>query len=270
MEKSDLQSDVLFYALGAIGLGAVCLFFGELARPWQPVPAWMPFRTPLTYFCAVLILGAGVAALTKRWRLCGVVGLAVIFGLWALLLKTPVILSAPAVLGAWLGFAEAISLAIAALMAATSMSGIGRQAVFGSLRIGYGLCVIIFGLCHYAYVDITASMVPDWLPERQFWVYLTGTGHIAAGIALSAGVMVALAARMLGVMMGSFVLLVHLPDTIAQPGGLTPWTIQFIALLLAGGAWLVGGVLARDAETSPPSRLHSALLAIASRRPRDI
>ena len=268
MEKSALQSDVIFIALGAIGLGIVCLVFGELGRPWQPVPAWMPLRTPLTYLCAGMIIGAGAAALTKRWRLYGLVGLGAIFALWALLLKTPVILSAPAVLGAWLGFAEASSLAIAALMAASSISGTASQAVFGGLRIGFGLCVIIFGLCHYAYVDITASMVPDWLPARQFWAYLTGTGHIAAGIALVTGVAVVLAARMLGLMMGSFVLLVHLPDTIAQPGGLSAWTIQFIALLLAGGAWLVAGVLARHADLSPRSRLQSALLALASARPK--
>jgi hypothetical protein len=248
VEKRGLQADVLFYALGAIGLGLTALAFGDLARPWRPLPARAPFRTLLTYMSAALMLGAGGAALTSRWRLPGIAALGIIFTIWTLLLKTPSIMAAPSVLGAWLGFAEAGSLAIAGLMAASSISGIGGGRALGSLRIGYGLCAIIFGLCHYVYADITASMVPEWLPERHFWAYLTGTGHLLAGFALVSGVLARLAARMLGLMMGSFVLLVHLPDTVAHPAGLAAWTIQLIALTLAGGAWLVGGVLARQGK----------------------
>jgi uncharacterized membrane protein len=259
MEKRDLQSDVLFYALGAVGLGLTGLIFGDLARPWQLVPLWVPLRTPLTYLSLALILVWGAAALTSRWRLGGIAALGIIFSIWALLLKTPVAMSAPAVLGAWLGFAEAASLAITGLMAASSMSGVGGPRALVGLRIGYGLCAIVFGLCHYIYVDITASMVPEWLSERHFWAYLTGTGHLAAGFALLSGVLARLAARMLGLMMGSFVLLVHLPDTIAQPTTPTAWTIQFIALALAGGAWLVGGVLARQGTEAPLPNLWSAL-----------
>lgn len=251
MDRRGLQSHVLFYALGAIGLGLTGLAFGELARQWQLVPSWMPIRGPLTYLSATLILVAGIAALTPRWQLGGIAALGFIFTAWALLMKTPTTMAAPTVLGAWLGFAEASSIAIAGLMAASSLSGAGGARALVALRIGYGLCAIVFGLCHYVYADITAAMVPEWLSERHFWAYLTGTGHLAAGFALVSGVMASLAARMLGLMMASFVLLVHLPDTVANPTGLAAWTIQFIALTLAGAAWLVGGVLARQGpETS--------------------
>lgn len=259
MDKRGLQSDVLFLALGAIGLGLTCLAFGDLARPWQPVPRWMPLQTPLTYLIGGLILAAGLAALAPRWRLGGITALGLIFVVWALLLKTPVIMSAPSVLGAWLGFAEASSIAIAGLLAAASLSGVGGSGALVGLRVGYGLCAIIFGLCHYVYADITASMVPAWLPEQLFWAYLTGTGHLAAGFALVSGVLARLAVRMLGLMMGSFVLLVHLPDTIAHPTQATAWTIQFIALSLAGGAWLVGGVLSDQSAELPQSRLWLAI-----------
>jgi hypothetical protein len=72
---------------------------------------------------------------------------------------------------------------------------------------------------------------------------------------------------MLGLMMGSFVLLVHLPDTIAQPTAHAAWTIQFVALTLAGGAWLVGGVLARQETGNPMPDMWSAVReAVAPRR----
>ena len=267
MEKRGLQADVLFYALGAIGLGLTGLAFGDFARQIQPVPAWVPFRTALSYLSAALIVGAGGAALTSRWRLAGITGLAAIFTVWALLLKTSVIAAAPSIVGAWLGFAEIGSLAIAGLMAASSLSGLGGDHGQQGLRIGYGLCAIVFGLCHYVYADITASMVPEWLPERHFWAYLTGAGHLAAGLALISGVLARLAARMLGVMMGSFVLLVHLPDTMAQPNSHGVWAIQCLALALAGAAWLVGGVLARDDRKDALPEIWSALTgAVAPQR----
>ena len=59
MDKRALQPDVLFYALGAVGLGLTGLVFGDFARQWQPVPAWVPLRAPLAYLSAAFIIGAG-------------------------------------------------------------------------------------------------------------------------------------------------------------------------------------------------------------------
>ena len=258
MDNRDLHRDTPYYALGAMGLGITFLAFGELAPPWHPVPSWMPWRVPLSYASAGLIVGAAIACLISSWRLLGITALGIIFALWALALKTAPIMTAPSVPGAWLGFAEAGSLAIAGLMAASSLSKVGGLGALVGLRIGYGLCAIVFGICHYVYADITASMVPDWLPASHFWAYLTGTGHLAAGLALVFGLLARLAARMLGLMMGSFALLVHLPDTIANPTGLAAWTVQWIALALAGGAWLVGGVLVREGLETPMIGLLSA------------
>lgn len=264
MEKRDLQADVPFYALGVIGLGLTGMVFGDFARQWQPVPPWLPLRIPLAYLSAAMILIAGVAALTPRWRLAGVTALGILFGVWAMLLKLPAIIVAPSILGRWLGFAEIGSLAIAGLMAASSIGGIGGGKALGGFRVGYGLCAIIFGLCHYVYADITASMVPEWLSGRHFWAYFTGTGHLAAGLALVSGMWARLAARMLGLMMGSFVLLVHLPDTIAQPTTHAAWAIQFVSLALAGGAWLVGGVLASRGKSDRLPDLWSALSEVVA------
>ena len=266
MDKRALQPDVLFYALGAVGLGLTGLTFGDFARQWQPVPAWVPLRAPLAYLSAAFIIGAGAAALMPRWRLAGLTALGIFFAIWTLLLKTPVIMAKPAIVGAWLGLAEIGSMAIAGLMAASSLSGFGGVGALSGLRVGYGLCAVVFGLCHYVYADITASMVPEWLPERHFWAYLTGTGHIAAGLAIASGMLACLAARVLGLMMGSFVLLVHLPDTIAQPTTHAAWTIQFVALTLAGAAWLVGGVLARQGSKHHISKLSAPSEPVATGR----
>lgn len=38
------------------------------------------------------------------------------------------------------------------------------------------------------------ELVPTWLPLRVSWVYLTGAGHVAAGLAILIGVVPRLAA----------------------------------------------------------------------------
>jgi hypothetical protein len=44
---------------------------------------------------------------------------------------------------------------------------------------------VVFGLSHFAFAAFTADMIPQWLPERLWLAYLTGAGHVAAGVGFS-------------------------------------------------------------------------------------
>jgi hypothetical protein len=44
------------------------------------------------------------------------------------------------------------------------------------------------GLSHLLYADATAQLVPSWLPLRHGWAYVTGAGHVAAGVAIVLGI----------------------------------------------------------------------------------
>lgn len=64
-------------------------------------------------------------------------------------------------------------------------------------RIGcilFGISLPIFGVLHCVHAWNVASLVPSWYPFPLFWAYLTGTGKIAAGVAIAAGVRPRLAA----------------------------------------------------------------------------
>ncbi len=90
------------------------------------------------------------------------------------------------------------------------------------------------------YIDFTATMVPAWIPPSQvFWAWATGAGHLAADIALVTGLHSRLAATCLAAMMGSSVLLLHLPRVIGAPETHVEWIMLGVSSMLAGAAWLV-------------------------------
>jgi uncharacterized membrane protein YphA (DoxX/SURF4 family) len=112
--------------------------------------------------------------------------------------------------------------------------------------ISMGVCLLMFGLAHFLYLDFTASMVPAWLPGGQrFWAILTGAAHLLAGVALLSGIKARLAAILLTVMFASFSVLVHLPTLIADPHSHLNWVINAINLALTGAAWSIATALAQ-------------------------
>jgi uncharacterized membrane protein YphA (DoxX/SURF4 family) len=82
-------------------------------------------------------------------------------------------------------------------------------------------------------------MVPGWIPFKTFWAWVTGDIHQITGLAMLAGLRVRLAATCEAAMMGSFVLLVHLPRVIAAPDQHVEWIMLAISSALTGAALLV-------------------------------
>ncbi|MDQ8758090.1 DoxX family membrane protein [Sphingosinicella sp. LHD-64] len=239
--------DGIILAIGTLGYGLVCLAFGNFGLQWQPVPEWVPGRTPLAYLNGAVLAVAGALLLwpAAARRTAGF--LAGYILLWVLLLKLPKVLAAPLTILPWLGFAEILSLAAGALMLAALLDPTPRRAWQQVARYGYGICPIVFGLSHFAYPDFTAGMVPAWIPAPLFWAWATGAGHFAAGLAILSGVLSRLAATLLAAMMGCFVLLLHLPRVIAEPASHIEWTMLTVATMLAGAAWIIrAGITPRE------------------------
>ena len=82
-------------------------------------------------------------------------------------------------------------------------------------------------------------MVPAWIPYKLFWAYATGAGHLAAGLAFVSGIQARLAATCLAGMMGSFVVLLHIPRVIAAPDQHVEWIMLAVSSALTGSAWLL-------------------------------
>jgi uncharacterized membrane protein len=243
--RSRICLDAIPYATGAILLGFVTLIVQDFALTWQPVPAGLPGRGLLANVSGALLILGGLAT---TWRGAGRARLILplCYALWVVALHIPNTVANPH-LGSLLGVAEILSLAIAgcAVMQWAQQTPFRRAAL-----ILYGLCPLVFGLCHFVYVDITASMVPSWMPGKHFWAYFTGVAHMAAGVAILTGVLARLAATWLAIMAGLFALLLHFPRVVAAPTNRMEWTMLAVATSIAGGAWLIRRLILPRTEAS--------------------
>jgi uncharacterized membrane protein len=235
-----MNSNALPYALGAILLGAVAIWFHDFALQWQPVPAGFPLRVPLAYVSGALLILGGVAVLGKSFARAGALLLACAYGLWLLILHGPILVSKPGDLGTWNGVAEVAFMIAGAVTLYAAASGTPSAKFQHGVCLAAGFSALVFGATHFKYAEFTAGMVPAWLPPSQiFWAFVTGAGHVAAGLSLVSGIKASLGATLLAIMMALFVLLVHIPRVAAAPGEHAEWIMLGVALSLSGSAWAI-------------------------------
>ena len=228
------------YALGAILLGAVGIWFQDFALTWQPVPAGVPWRVPLAYLSGMILIVGGAAILSRKGERGGALLLAAFYGLWVVALHMPNAIAGFKHIGAWNGPAEFTFMTMGGVALFASSAGAMRGTLLMIARILAGVSAIVFGFAHFNYIDFTATMVPSWIPPNGvFWAWATGAGHLAAGIALVSGFQARLAGTLLAAMMASFVILLHIPRVIASPGLHVEWAMLAVATGLSGAAWLV-------------------------------
>jgi uncharacterized membrane protein YphA (DoxX/SURF4 family) len=240
------------YGLAAIALGAAGLAFRDFARVGHPVPASMPFRTPLALAAALALVAGGLALQWGRTVRAGLVTLAILY-LLAALLWMPRVLGYPEKFDVWSGFAEQFCLVAAAMMQWMVLRAASDREASGAMqvtRVLFGVCVMAFGVVHFTAMQETAGMVPGWVPpSRTFWAAATGGAMFLAGVALVTGIMATLAARLLTALIMSFGLFVWIPISIAHPHEHTSWAGNALNLAIAAAAWMVADVLA-SAPTS--------------------
>ena len=118
-----------------------------------------------------------------------------------------------------------------------------------ALRIAqlvFGAAPIPIGISHFVYLDLTAPLVPAWLPFHTGWAYLTGTAHIAAGVGVLLGIYRRLAAAMEAAMLSAFTGLVWIPAILATPTTQNVWSEFTISLAISAGAWVVAASIANE------------------------
>ena len=226
------------FALGIILLAVMSLSWGKFA-PGQPVPASVPGRAVLAMAANVFMLLCGAGVL---WRRTAGRAAALLLAYYVVIvlvaMNGPMLARLYASYGIYESIAIQTGFAVGALLIFADMRDDRRLMRLGQLV--FGVCCIVYGGAHFAYMNLTAPLVPQWLPPSQvFWGQLTGVAQIAAGLAFLSGVQARLAGALLTVMYALFTVLIHLPMLIAKPGDHFIMTENATNLALIGVAWLI-------------------------------
>lgn len=225
----------IVFALAAIAIAAIGYINGSFAPILAGAPKSLPHRQLLSYLCNALLLACGAGLLARRTAAWAALILLLYLVVWTLLFKVPFIIRAPLVEVSYQTTGENLVL-VAAAWALWCEAGHRKIALSGrvGLRIAYalyGLALIAFGLSHFAYLNLTAPLVPTWLDAPVFWAYLTGCIYLAAGVALVTGFAARLAAALAALQILLITILVWTPIVLA--GNLTPMHLQETAMSCA-------------------------------------
>lgn len=237
------------YGVGVMALAIVCLALGDFL-PGQTVPKDFPSRAVLAYAAGAFML---ITSAAIEWRRTAVWGAAALTAYYTfivvILMGGRVVLRHYAEFLAYSNVAEQLSIAAGGLIVFAASARISAVWAARLMRLGqvaFGVCALLFGAAHFVYMNLTAPLVPKWLPPSQlFWGYATGVAFIAAGLALLSNVQARLAAILLTIMLASFTLLIHGPMLLADPHNQGVWSENAMNLAVMGAAWAVADSLRR-------------------------
>jgi len=241
MENSGAGWGMRVLALGAVWVGCVNLVWRQPGAWPRTFPlAYLPEGVVLGLFVAVAAveLGGGLALLAParmdRLLQTGAGALCAAYGVITAL-TLPAIVRHPLIFATWGGTGEKLSrLAGAAIVIAL----LRRRQALAWFWI-FGLCVATFAGEQLAFFARTMTLVPTWIPPSPwFWTVVTTIAFGLAAAAMLAGRRALLAARLLTVMMVSFVPLIWIPLLIAQPHTLGNWLEGAETLSIAGACWV--------------------------------
>jgi uncharacterized membrane protein YphA (DoxX/SURF4 family) len=261
---SIMRIGVYVYGIASVAAGILDLVWGEFDPGHQPLQAWgdhIPGVTAFAYIAALWLIAGGAAILWRRTEQFGAAALAILYGIFALF-PLPRFYTAPhyvgynaaVYIGVMSGVCQQIILCVAAAIVWKSLAVRGALLPRADLlaRWIFGFCSVDFGLTHLTGIRFANPFVPKGMPlGPTFWTVLTGIAFVLAGLAILSGVLDVLAARLLGLMLLVFSVLVLTPPIFASPHDHAAWGANAYNLTAVGAAWIVADWLASRRQTLP-------------------
>jgi uncharacterized membrane protein len=83
-------------------------------------------------------------------------------------------------------------------------------------RIFFSIMLVDYGLDHFFYTELVATLVPAWIPYPIFWTYFAGIALIALGVAIILKFKLKLAGILVATMIFLWMVSIHIPNVIAN------------------------------------------------------
>jgi uncharacterized membrane protein len=247
-------------ALGPVLVAAgLAAFAGEhfTAAPTlaQIVPKFMPGRLFIAYFVGVAHLAAALSFVANRYVRLSSICLALMFGLFVLLMDLPAAVARPGIRIFWILVAREATFSVGALALFAVVTSDSRRAAsvtiatIATIARMWTACVLVFyGIEHMLYPQLAPGVpsttpVASWVPAPHVVAYVTGIVLIACGLAMFVRSSAATAAAWAGLLMTVLTVALYVPQFfIAHIAADQVTAINFIfdTLLFAGMILIVG------------------------------
>lgn len=238
----------ILFAATMVAIGIFGIVSGSFAPIWQPVPEAMPARLALSYLCSLVAVLTGAGLLARRSARSAALVLLIYLAVWTLAFKGVTLVRHPLVEVVYQSIGENAVLIAAAWML-FDRSG-PRLA-----QIVYGLALVAFGLSHFFYLDLTAPLVPAWLPAPVAWAYLTGAIYLATGISLLSGFAMRAGAMIAAAQITLITVLVWGPMVLAGNVSAEHWQEKIVSWALTAAAWVIAASFEGRPWLARPARL---------------
>lgn len=245
-----------FFAIGLIAIAVQQLFCSDFRPVILPpaYPVWFTHRLIWTWVFSIALIAACITILFEiKARTVSLI-MAGIFLLMVLLFQISG-QTAPAQLGGWTNAFKELTLSGGAFLVAGSLISKGHPSALISFlgkliplgKYFLAITMALFGYMHFVYPDFVATLVPNWIPGHLFWTYFAGAALIAGGLGIMLNFKRQLAAKLVGIMLFIWLIVLHIPRGIADPhsGDGNEWTSVFEALAFSGIAFIIAGNTAR-------------------------
>ena len=114
-------------------------------------------------------------------------------------------------------------------------------------NVFFAMPLAVFGAEHLSGDPGIAGLVPSYMPWRMFWVYFVGVALVAAALSIATKIQVQWSGLLFGVMMFSFVAMLHFPGALSEPGNRIGWVIVLREMSFGAGGWaLAAGAMADE------------------------
>ena len=250
------------YGIAIAGIGFLTICYADF--PYMLIPpnhSWIPGLTVASYIMGALFVLAGACiVLEKRTRVIALLLAGVFLLIFCFYFIPYQLISSPnnTQLGDWENAEKELALSAGALVVASCFPAKNENVLIKLLAmlipfgaIIFGLIITSFGIDHFLYAKAAADYVPSWIPKHLFWIYFAGIALMGAGIAILLKVKVRLIATLLGMMIFTWFIILHIPYVIASrfADGGGEATSALIALAYSGISFVIAGT-AKKVPTS--------------------
>jgi len=217
----------IFFGVSIVVMGLLIIYYNDF--PYMLIPQnhyWIPGLVVIAYVSGALLVVAGTSIVFEK----GIRSSSLMLGSILLLIFCFYFIPYQLIFsknnmhfGDWENAAKELTLAGGALVIAGCYSEKNNDSLLRFLSkliplgvIFFSITIFSYGVNHLLYAKQAADYVPSWVPFHLFWIYLAGAGLLASGIAIILKIKVRLAATLLGSMIFTWFIILHIPRVIVS------------------------------------------------------